>query len=116
MVITVLLFSGTRYVAINLSTCEERTLVQFGASSICWERHVFCLVFSIPVSLHRLRSSILVQPLSFSPALDEIYVRVDKKMIGFGIQILIHTVKEQGELGAYLKGPLATTNCDAKEI
>ena len=56
MVITVLLFSGTCNVAINLSTREERTLVQFGAQSICWERHVCCLVFSISVSLHRLRS------------------------------------------------------------
>ena len=102
MVITVLLFSGTRNVAINLSTREERTLLQFGAPSICWERHVCCLVFSISVSLHRLRSSNLVQPLSFSRAIDEIYVRVYQKMIGFGIQILIYAVKEQRELGAYL--------------
>ena len=84
MVITVLLFSGTRNVAINLSAREERTLVQFGALSICWERHVCCLVFSISVSSHRLRSSILVQPLSFSRAINDIYVRVDQKMIGFG--------------------------------
>ena len=53
------------------------------------------------VSLYRLRSSILVQPLSFSRAIDDIYVRVDQKMIGVGIQILIHAVKEQRELGAY---------------
>ena len=102
MVITVLLFSRTRKVAINLSTREERTLVQFGAPSICWKGHNCCLVFFISVSSHRLRNSILVQPLSFSPTIDEIYVRVDQKMIGFGIQILIHAVKEQRELGAYL--------------
>ena len=104
MVITVLLFSGTRNVAINLSTREERTLVQFGAPSICWERHVCCLVFSISVSLHRLRSSILVQPLSFSRAIDEIYVRVDQRTWATiaSVKAFFTGLSHGGELNAHI--------------
>ena len=72
MVITVLLFSGTRNVTINLSTREERTLVPVWCPIHLLGTTRLLPRLQHPISLHRLRSSILVQPLSFSPAIDEI--------------------------------------------